>query len=85
MQTARGAKKSALHDRLADAGAYFRDVSGWEGADWFAPEGVEPVVEELVMGTPELVPLLGSRALRRAQRRHRHGHVLHGQVQGAGT
>ena len=25
------------------SGAYFRDVSGWEGADWYAPEGVEPV------------------------------------------
>jgi glycine cleavage system aminomethyltransferase T/glycine/D-amino acid oxidase-like deaminating enzyme len=36
MQTARGAKKSALHDRLASMGAYFRDVSGWEGADWYA-------------------------------------------------
>ncbi|MSP91701.1 MAG: FAD-dependent oxidoreductase [Myxococcales bacterium] len=38
-QTARGAKVSALHDRLAAKGAYFRDVSGWEGADWFAPPG----------------------------------------------
>jgi glycine cleavage system aminomethyltransferase T/glycine/D-amino acid oxidase-like deaminating enzyme len=36
MQTARGAKKSALHDRLVKQGAYFRDVSGWEGADWYA-------------------------------------------------
>ncbi len=42
MQTARGAKKSALHDRLAARGAYFKDVSGWEGADWYAPPGVEP-------------------------------------------
>jgi 4-methylaminobutanoate oxidase (formaldehyde-forming) len=39
MQTARGAKRSPLHDRLAARGAYFRDVSGWEGADWYAPEG----------------------------------------------
>lgn len=39
MQTARGARRSALHDRLAAAGAYFRDVSGWEGPDWYAPEG----------------------------------------------
>ncbi len=45
MQTARGAKKSAFHDRLAARGAYFRDVSGWEGADWYAPPGVEPAVE----------------------------------------
>ncbi len=39
MQTARGAKKSAFYDRLADQGAFFRDVSGWEGADWYAPFG----------------------------------------------
>ncbi len=39
METARGAKLSALHDRLAARGAYFRDVSGWEGADWYAPDG----------------------------------------------
>lgn len=39
MQTARGARRSALHDRLAAAGAYFRDVSGWEGPDWYAPAG----------------------------------------------
>jgi 4-methylaminobutanoate oxidase (formaldehyde-forming) len=42
MQTARGAKKSAIYDRLAARGAYFRDVSGWEGADWYAPEGEAP-------------------------------------------
>jgi 4-methylaminobutanoate oxidase (formaldehyde-forming) len=42
--TCRNAKQSALHYRLAAAGAYFRDVSGWESAAWFAPQGVEPVV-----------------------------------------
>jgi glycine cleavage system aminomethyltransferase T/glycine/D-amino acid oxidase-like deaminating enzyme len=44
METARGAKKSPFHDRLAARGAYFRDVSGWEGADWYAPPGVVPSV-----------------------------------------
>jgi 4-methylaminobutanoate oxidase (formaldehyde-forming) len=39
MRSARGAKKSAVYDRLKDQGAYFKDVSGWEGADWFAPKG----------------------------------------------
>jgi glycine cleavage system aminomethyltransferase T len=39
MQTARGAKRSAFYERLAAQGAYFRDVSGWEGADWYAPAG----------------------------------------------
>jgi glycine cleavage system aminomethyltransferase T/glycine/D-amino acid oxidase-like deaminating enzyme len=42
MQTARGAKKSAIYDRLAARGAYFRDVSGWEGADWYSPAGPNP-------------------------------------------
>ncbi|MGA0092611.1 MAG: glycine cleavage T C-terminal barrel domain-containing protein, partial [Candidatus Nanopelagicales bacterium] len=50
MQTARGIKRSPIHDRLAEAGAYFRDVSGWEGADWYAPAGVEPIVTELSWG-----------------------------------
>jgi 4-methylaminobutanoate oxidase (formaldehyde-forming) len=47
MQTARGAKVSPIHDRLAARNAYFKDVSGWEGADWFAPPGMEPKVEKL--------------------------------------
>lgn len=51
MQTARGAKRSALHDRLAAKGAYFRDVSGWEGADWYAPDG-KPDPGELGWGRP---------------------------------
>lgn len=49
-QTARGAKKSPFHDRLAAAGAYFKDVSGWEGADWYAPAGHEPKVDQLSWG-----------------------------------
>ncbi len=50
MHTARNAKVSPLHQRLVDQRAYFKDVSGWEGADWYAPEGVEPVVEKLSWG-----------------------------------
>ncbi|MDM8537531.1 FAD-dependent oxidoreductase [Desulfobacterales bacterium HSG17] len=46
METARGAKKSAIFDRLAAQGACFKDVSGWEGADWFAPEGQEPRIDK---------------------------------------
>lgn len=46
-QTARGAKKSPFHDRLATRGAYFKDVSGWEGADWYAPAGFEPKIDKL--------------------------------------
>ena len=50
MQTARNAKLSPLHERLAARGAYFRDVSGWEGPDWYAPPGVEPKIEQLSWG-----------------------------------
>ena len=46
-QTARGVKRSPFHDRLVAQGAYFRDVSGWEGADWYAPPGFEPKVDKL--------------------------------------
>jgi 4-methylaminobutanoate oxidase (formaldehyde-forming) len=56
MQTARGVKRSPLHDRLAARGAYFRDVSGWEGADWYAPPGVAPVVERLSWGRQSWFP-----------------------------
>ncbi len=56
MQTARGVKTSALHDRLAAHGAHFRDVSGWEGADWYLPAGTEPLVEQLSWGRPDWFP-----------------------------
>jgi heterotetrameric sarcosine oxidase gamma subunit len=41
-QTARGAKKSPIHDRLAAAGGYFAEVSGWESPDWYAAPGSAP-------------------------------------------
>lgn len=44
-KTARNARKSAFHDRLAEAGAYFGVYAGWEYPDWFAPKGVEPKIE----------------------------------------
>ncbi|MGH8939389.1 MAG: FAD-dependent oxidoreductase, partial [Actinomycetes bacterium] len=52
MRTARGVKSSPLHDRLAARGAYFRDVSGWEGADWYAPPGESADPGELTWGRP---------------------------------
>jgi glycine cleavage system aminomethyltransferase T/glycine/D-amino acid oxidase-like deaminating enzyme len=55
-QTARGVKRSAIHDRLATAGAYFKDVSGWEGADWYAPSGSEPRVEKYSWGRENWFP-----------------------------
>jgi 4-methylaminobutanoate oxidase (formaldehyde-forming) len=50
MLTARNAKVSPIHQRLQEQRAYFKDVSGWEGADWYAPEGVEPKIEKLSWG-----------------------------------
>ncbi|MET0739935.1 MAG: FAD-dependent oxidoreductase [Candidatus Nanopelagicales bacterium] len=55
-QTARGAKQAPWHDRLAARGAYFRDVSGWESPDWYAPAGQEPVVEQLSWGRQNWFP-----------------------------
>jgi len=55
-ETARDVKKSPFHDRLKAQGAYFKDVSGWEGADWFAPAGVEPKVEKLSWGRQDWFP-----------------------------
>jgi glycine cleavage system aminomethyltransferase T/glycine/D-amino acid oxidase-like deaminating enzyme len=50
METARGIKLSPLHGRLAARGAWFREVSGWEGADWYTPDGSPPVPEPLSWG-----------------------------------
>jgi 4-methylaminobutanoate oxidase (formaldehyde-forming) len=44
-ETARGARKSAMYDRLKDSGAYYGQSVGWEYPDWFAPAGEEPKVE----------------------------------------
>ncbi len=56
MQTARGAKRSAVHAQLAARGAYFKDVSGWEGPDWYAPPGHEAKVDSLSWGRQPWFP-----------------------------
>ncbi|MBK8938731.1 MAG: GcvT family protein [Polyangiaceae bacterium] len=56
MMTARGAKLSPVHERLASQRAYFKDVSGWESPDWYAPDGVEPKVERLSWGRQNWFP-----------------------------
>jgi 4-methylaminobutanoate oxidase (formaldehyde-forming) len=43
--TARGVRKSALHDRLSAAGACFGEAFGWERANWYAPPGTQPHYE----------------------------------------
>jgi len=42
-ESARGVKKSVLHDRLAAAGACFGESAGWERPNWFATPGQTPV------------------------------------------
>ena len=44
-KTARGVRRTPLHDRHAANGACFGETAGWERANWFAPEGVEPTYE----------------------------------------
>ncbi len=43
--SSRPVRQSPLHDRLAAKGACFGEVSGWERANWYAPDGVEPIYE----------------------------------------
>lgn len=43
--TARGVRRSALHDRLLAQGACFGEVAGWERPNWFAPKGREAKYE----------------------------------------
>jgi glycine cleavage system T protein len=44
-ESARGVRKSTLHERLAAAGACFGEVAGFERANWFAAPGSEPRYE----------------------------------------
>ncbi len=41
MATARGVRRSPLHEHLKACGAVFGEVAGWERANWFAREGQE--------------------------------------------
>ena len=41
-ETSRGIRRTALHDRLAAAGACFGELSGWERANWYAKPGETP-------------------------------------------
>ena len=52
LQSARDAKRSPLHERLAAQGAYFKDVSGWEAAAWFAGPDATPDAGPLTWQRP---------------------------------
>ena len=42
LTSARGRLLSPVHERLVAQGGFLREVSGWEGADWFAGKGQNP-------------------------------------------
>ncbi len=44
-ETARGVRRSILHERLAAHGACFGEVAGWERPNWYAPAGVKAEYE----------------------------------------
>jgi 4-methylaminobutanoate oxidase (formaldehyde-forming) len=48
--SARGVRRSPLHDRLERSGAVFGSRGGWERPNWFAPPGVDPVDEPSFTG-----------------------------------
>jgi 4-methylaminobutanoate oxidase (formaldehyde-forming) len=50
LHTARGVRKSPLHERFAAAGAYFKEVSGWESPDWYGAPGAQPDPGPLTWG-----------------------------------
>jgi len=52
LTTARGVRRSPFHDRLAAAGAYFKEVSGWESPDWYGTPGTTPEPGPLTWGRP---------------------------------
>jgi glycine cleavage system aminomethyltransferase T len=45
-------RKSPFHERLAAAGAYFKEVSGWESPDWYGDPGTTPDPGPLSWGRP---------------------------------
>ncbi len=44
-ESARGARRSALHDRLVSAGACMGETAGWERPNWFGAPGSTPRYE----------------------------------------
>ncbi len=56
LTSARGVRRSPFHDRLAAAGAYFKEVSGWESPDWYGTPGTTPDPGPLTWGRPSWFP-----------------------------
>ena len=78
-RAARSARRSTIGSPRA--GAYFRDVSGWEGADWYAPPGRRAGAGPAVVGAAAAGSRTGQAEHRAdARGRHPHGHVVHVEV-----
>ena len=45
LTSSRGVFRSPVHDRVVEAGAFLRDVSGWEEPAWYAGAGTTPTAE----------------------------------------
>lgn len=56
LESARGARRSPFHDRLAAQGAYFVETSGWESPGWYAGPGTTPEPGPLSWGRPQWWP-----------------------------
>jgi glycine cleavage system T protein len=50
MKSGRNIRKTAIHEQLAKAGAFFTSGMGWEIPDWYAPAGKEAKVEKYSWG-----------------------------------
>lgn len=55
-KTARNVKRSAIYDRLVQQGAYFKEVSSWEGANWYDPSTIHPKIEKMTWGKENWFP-----------------------------
>ena len=75
MATARGVRRSPLHEHLKARGAVFGEVAGWERANWFASAGQEREIP-LFLEAAELVRQPARRASGGAQRRRPVRHDL---------
>ena len=45
-ESARNVRKTAIHEQLAKAGAFFTEGMGWEIPDWYAPPGKEAKIDK---------------------------------------
>ena len=56
VESARGVRRSALHENIKRAGAVFGTKAGWERPNWFAPPGTATHDEPSFEGKPNWYP-----------------------------